>query len=209
MLTSAMTSIESLPDELWLLFMSFPSPIPLCRALFGLNSRVNALLHATLPRLVLNTSGHLFDRIHYADWLQLVNSEEEWCQWLLSSVQNVRLGKVFLDQLLLEAIDRRIQREAVYSLTITPFTSLRCLCIRYVARFGIDIIDFILPLTTTLRDFRLIFDDSVSDNLYFKNLNRITDHRLSFERMAFDAINGACGSEDEQHGALSQILGFV
>ncbi|CAF3458281.1 unnamed protein product, partial [Rotaria sp. Silwood2] len=43
------TILESLPNELWFLFMRFLAPIDLYRALAGLNYRINYLLTPVIP----------------------------------------------------------------------------------------------------------------------------------------------------------------
>lgn len=192
-----MTSIESMPDELWLLFMSFSSPIHLCRALFGLNRRVNALLRATLPRLVIDTSDHSLYRISYTEWLQLVENEQEWCRWLLSSLHNVRLGYSLL---------RKAHQRTLHSPILSRFSSLRRLCIQYMIGYEIEIVNIILSVATTLHDFRLIFQFFVSEDAYFQMIHMITDHRLSLERMAFEMMNGEFVQRQERDRRVPRSL---
>jgi hypothetical protein len=83
--------IELLPNEIWLLFMSFLSSIDLYRALFGLNYRINYLLFAMSPRPILDTSQRGSNSIRLSDMRQLFESKEDWSKCLLSSIDTIRL----------------------------------------------------------------------------------------------------------------------
>ncbi|CAF3873722.1 unnamed protein product, partial [Rotaria sp. Silwood1] len=84
-------SIELLPNELWLLFMSFLSPIDLYRALVGLNHRINCLVFAISPRSILDTSQYGSSSIRLSDMHQLLEGKDDWSKCLLSSIDTIRL----------------------------------------------------------------------------------------------------------------------
>ncbi len=77
-------SIELLPNELWLLFMSFLLPIDLYRALIGLNHRINGLVFTMSPCPILDTSQCSSNSIRLSDMRQLLEGKDDWSKCLLA-----------------------------------------------------------------------------------------------------------------------------
>ncbi|CAF4198862.1 unnamed protein product [Rotaria sp. Silwood2] len=182
---TTMKSIECLPNELWLLFMSFLPPIDLCRALAGLNHRINYLLSSMTPRPVLDTSQCAGDGICFSDLLQLIEGKDIWSQFLLSSIDTIRL----YDTLASDALCKYYQSPKHFSSNQTSFShlfpSLRRLYITGISD-KIEISQLFVPLSTTLCDVYFTFDAPMCRSSYYKVVNGFTDHGLSFYRMVFD-----------------------
>lgn len=181
---TTMKSIEYLPNEIWLLFMSFLSPIDLYRALAGLNHRINDLLSSMTPRPVLDTSQCAGDRICFSDLFQLIEGKDIWSQFLRSSIDTIRL----CDTLVSDALCNRYQTFSHL------FPSLRRLYISGKAANQIKISQLFIPLLTTLRDVHFIFDAPMDSSSYYEVVNGFTDHELSFYRMVFDVESGKFGN---------------
>ncbi|CAF3858132.1 unnamed protein product, partial [Rotaria sordida] len=182
---TTMKSIECLPNELWLLFMIFLPPIDLYRALAGLNHRINYLLSSMTPRPVLDTSQCAGDRICFSDLLQLIEGKDIWSQFLLSSIDTIRL----YDTLASDALCTHYQSPKHFSSNQTSFLhlfpSLRRLYITGISN-KIEISQLFVPLSTTLCDVHFTFDAPMCCSSYYKVVNGFTDHGLSFYRMVFD-----------------------
>ncbi|CAF3999389.1 unnamed protein product [Rotaria sp. Silwood1] len=171
---TTMKSIECLPNELWLLFMSFLPPIDLYRALAGLNHRINYLLSSMTPRPVLDTSQCAGDGICFSDLLQLIEGKDIWSQFLLSSIDTIRLYDTLASDTLFK-----------YYQSSKHFSSLRRLYITGISD-EIEISQLFVPLSTTLCDVYFTFDAPMCRSSYYKVVNGFTDHGLSFYRMVFD-----------------------
>ncbi|CAF3854305.1 unnamed protein product [Rotaria sp. Silwood1] len=171
---TTMKSIECLPNELWLLFMSFLPPIDLYRALAGLNHRINYLLSSMTPRPVLDTSQCAGDGICFSDLLQLIEGKDIWSQFLLSSIDTIRLYDTLASDTLCK-----------YYQSSKHFSSLRRLYITGISD-EIEISQLFVPLSTTLCDVYFTFDAPMCRSSYYKVVNGFTDHGLSFYRMVFD-----------------------
>jgi hypothetical protein len=178
-----MKSIECLPNELWLLFMSFLPAIDLYRAFVGLNHRINYLLSSMTPRPVLDITQCANDGICFSDLFQLIEGKDMWSQFLLSSIDTICL----YDTLASDAFCKYYQ-----SLNQTfsyLFPSLRRLYITGVCD-EIEILQLLVPSSTTLCDIHFTFDTSVCISPYYNVVNGFILHGLSFHRMVFDIEDG-------------------
>jgi hypothetical protein len=185
---TTMKSIEYLPNEIWLLFMSFLSPIDLYRALAGLNHRINDLLSSMTPRPVLDTSQCAGDRICFSDLFQLIEGKDIWSQFLRSSIDTIRLCGTLVS----DALCNRYQSpDQTFS---HLFPSLRRLYISGKAANQIKISQLFIPLLTTLRDVHFVLDAPMDSSSYYEVVNGFTDHELSFYRMVFDVESGEFGN---------------
>jgi hypothetical protein len=186
---TTMKSIEFLPNELWLLFMSFLPPIDLYRAFFGLNHRINYLLSSMTPRPVLDTSQCAGDRICFFDLLQLIEGKDMWSQFLLSSIDTIHL----YDTLASDAFRKYYQSPKHFSSNQTSFShlfpSLRRLYIKGICD-KIEISQLFVPLSTTLCDVHFTFDASVCSSSYYNVVFGFFNHGLSFYRMVFHVEDG-------------------
>jgi len=190
---TTMKSIEYLPNEIWLLFMSFLSPIDLYRALAGLNHRINDLLSSMTPRPVLDTSQCAGDRICFSDLFQLIEGKDIWSQFLRSSIDTIRLCGTLVS----DALCNRYQSPAQFFSDQTfshLFPSLRRLYISGKAANQIKISQLFIPLLTTLRDVHFVLDAPMDSSSYYEVVNGFTDHELSFYRMVFDVESGKFGN---------------
>jgi hypothetical protein len=179
-------SVESLPNELWLLFMSFLSPIDLYRALVGLNHRINCLLLAMSPRPILDTSQCGTSSIRSCDMRQLIDAKYDWSKHLLSSVDTIRLCGTLASDALCNDYHSPIQLSSINTSFSRLFPSLRRLYVTEKAIDRINISELLLPLSTSLRYIHITCDTSSESSSYFEILNTFTDHQLSFYSMAFD-----------------------
>ncbi|CAF0910062.1 unnamed protein product [Adineta steineri] len=180
--------IECLPNEIWLLFMSFLSPIDLYRALTGLNHRINDLLFSVTPRPVLDTSQYAGDRICFSDLFQLIEGKDIWSQLLRSSIDTIRLCGTLVSNALCNY--NRSPKQFLSNQTFSHlFPSLRRLYITGKAANQIIISQLFVPLSTTLRDVHFTFDAPFNSSSYYEVVNSFTNHQLSFYRMVFDVEN--------------------
>ena len=77
------TSIESLPNEIWLTFMSYLGAIDMFRAFSRLNCRINSLL--------TDTSQSDCNVIHFSDMCQFMEGNYLWSKHLRLSIDTIRL----------------------------------------------------------------------------------------------------------------------
>ncbi|CAF3941158.1 unnamed protein product [Rotaria sp. Silwood1] len=179
-------SIELLPNELWLLFMSFLSPIDLYRALVGLNHRINGLVFAMSPRPILDTSQCGSSSICLSDMRQLLEGKDDWSKCLLSSIDTIRLCGTLASDALCNNHHSLIQLSSINTSFSRLFSSLRRLYVTGEAINRINIVEMLLPLPTSLRYIHFTFDTPINSSSYLKMLNTFTDHQLSFYSMVFD-----------------------
>ena len=179
-------SIESLPNELWLLFMSFLSPIDLYRALIGLNHRVHSLLSIMTPRPVLDTSQCGSSAFRLSDIHQLIEAKCDWSKHLLSSIDTIRLCGTLLSDALCNHHDSPIQLSSINTSFSRLLPSLRRLYVTKKAIKRIKISELLLPLSTSLRYIHFTFTSPTDSSLYLKMLDTFTYHQLSFYSMLFD-----------------------
>jgi hypothetical protein len=190
MVMTTITSIESLPNELWLLFMSFLPSIDLYRALAGLNYRINYLLSAMPSRPILDTSQCDGDNIRFSDMRQLIEGKDCWSKCLLSSIDTIRLSGTLASDALCNHYQSPIQLSSTDTSFSILFSSLRRLYVTELALKQIHILKLLLPLPKSLRYVHLIFEDFSTSSSYFAMLHTFNDHQLSFYSMVFDVKNG-------------------
>ncbi|CAF1036735.1 unnamed protein product [Rotaria magnacalcarata] len=179
-------SIEWLPNELWLLFMSFLSSIDLYRALVGLNHRINGLVFAMSPRPILDTSQCDSSSIRLSDMRQLLEGKDDWSKYLLSSIDTIRLCGTLASDALCNNHHSLIQLSSINTSFSRLFPSLRRLYMTEGAIRRINIVEALLPLSTSLRYIHFTFGTPIRSSSYLKMLNTFTDHQLSFYSMVFD-----------------------
>ncbi|CAF0890764.1 unnamed protein product [Adineta steineri] len=191
-------SIECLPNELWLLFMSFLPPIDLYRALAGLNHRINYLLSSMTPRPVLDTSQCAGDGIYFSNLHQLIAGKDIWSQFLLSSIDTIRLYGTLAG----DALFKYYQSPKHLSSNPTSFShsfpSLRRLYITEISE-KIEVSQLLIPLSTTLSDVYFTFAAPMRRSSYYKVVNDFTNHSLSFYRMVFDVEDDDIGEDTNSY----------
>ena len=182
--------IESLPNELWLFFMSFLTPIDLYRALVGLNHRINGLLSVMASRLILDTSQCGGTHIRFSDMRQLIEGNDYWSKCLLSSIETIRLNGTLASDALCDHYQSPVQISSINTSFSILFSSLHRLYVTEEAMSRINILKLFLPLSKSLRYVHFTFKTFSTSSLYFKMLKTFTDHRLSFYSMIFDVKEG-------------------
>ncbi|CAF0941026.1 unnamed protein product [Rotaria sordida] len=189
-MTMATKSIECLPNELWLLFMSFLSPIDLYRALVGLNHRLDCLLFAMTPRPILDTSQCGDSSIRLSDMRQLLEGKDNWSKYLLSSIETIRLSGTLASDALSDHFQSPIQLSSINTSFSILFPSLRRLYVTEEAIHRIDILKLFLPLPKALRYVNFTFETSSTCSSYYETLYKFIVRGLSFYSMVFDVKNG-------------------
>ncbi|CAF4700123.1 unnamed protein product, partial [Rotaria sp. Silwood2] len=139
-MTMATKSIECLPNELWLLFMSFLSPIDLYRPLVGLNHRIDCLLFAMTPRPILDTSQCGDSSIHLSDMRQLLEGKDNWSKCLVSSIETIRLSGTLASDVLSDHYQSPIHLSSINTSFSILFPSLRRLYLTEEAINRIEIL---------------------------------------------------------------------
>ncbi|CAF3079705.1 unnamed protein product [Rotaria socialis] len=189
------TSLESLPNELWLLFMSFLTPINLYRALIGLNNRINCLIATMTSHLVLDTSQCANNSIRFSDMRQLLEGKDYWSKYLLSLIDTVRLTGTLASDVFCDQYRSPIEVPSMNTSFSILFPSLRRL---YVTEEAIDtrsLSRIFLPLSKSLRFFHFSAK-RFSMSCYFDILDTFTKHELSLTSMAFEVKNGCIRDDD-------------
>ncbi|CAF2937216.1 unnamed protein product [Rotaria sp. Silwood2] len=183
------TTLESLPNELWLLFMRFLAPIDLYRALAGLNYRINYLLTAVIPHPMLDTSECADNRIFFSDFYQLLEGKHYWSKCLLSAIDTIHLGDTLAGKILCNDSKSPVTLSSMNTLLSNLFPSLCRLYITEEVIDQINILQMVLPMRNSLRHLHLTFGGSSNDSLYTKIINKFIHHKLSFYSMIFDIKN--------------------
>ena len=169
------TSIESLPNELWLFMFKYLSSIDLFRAWIHLNHRIDELLFSIKScSIILDTSQINPNAVRFVDMQQLIQSEHSWAKRLRLSIDTLRLC---------DTIAADTFRHSI------PFPSVRQLFLTEAAIYKFDITDLLIPLSKTLRDIHITFRRLTDKSSYFQILNKLHEHKLSFYKMTFDVIH--------------------
>ncbi|CAF1071153.1 unnamed protein product [Adineta steineri] len=184
------TTLESLPNELCLLFMRFLAPIDLYRALVDLNYRINSLLTAMIPHPILDTSQCASSRILFSDFCQLLEGKHYWSKCLLPAIDTIHLGDTLAGKILCDDSKSPFTLSSMNTSLSNLFTSLCRLYITEEVINQTNILQMLLPMRNSLRHLHLTFGDSVHDSLYTKIINEFIHHKLSFYSMIFDINNG-------------------
>lgn len=171
------TSIESLPNELWLLVFNYLSSIDLFRAWNGLNHRIDSLLSLKPSSTILDTSQYNHNAVHFIDMQQFIQNEHSWSKRLRLSIDTVRL----CDTIATDAFNTKLS---------TMFPSLHRLILTEAAIYKFDIIDLLTPISKTLRHLHITFRRLTDKSSYFQTLSQFHEHQLSFYSMTFDVIHG-------------------
>jgi hypothetical protein len=182
--------IELLPNELWLLFMSFLSPIDRYRALVDLNHRINCLIFAMSPRPILDTSQCGSSSIRLTDMRQLLEGKDDWSKCLLSSIETIRLCGTLASGALCNQHHSPIQLFSINTSFSRLFPSLRRLYMTEEVISRMNLAEMLLPLSTSLRYIHFTLNTPMYSSSYLKMLNTFTDHQLSFYSMVFDVEDG-------------------
>jgi hypothetical protein len=184
------TSLDSLPNELWLLFMRFLSPIDLYRALTGLNSRINSLLTVMIPRPMIGISQYGSTCIRFADMRELIEGQHYWAKCLLSAIDTIYLR----DTLVTDVLCHRFSFLFTLPSMKTPLSVLfPSLCRLYITQEVInrnDILQMVLSMKDSLRYLHLAFETYSPFSKYTKIINAFIQHKLSFYSMIFDIRDG-------------------
>jgi hypothetical protein len=188
-MTMVTKCIECLPNELWLLFMSFLSPIDLYRALVGLNYRIDCLLFVTTPRPILDTS-QCNSSIRLSDMRRLLERKDNWSKCLLSSIETIRLSGTLASDTLSDHDKSHIQLSSINTSFSILFPSLRRLYVTEEATDQIDILKLFLPLPKALRYINFTFKTASTSSSYYETLYKFIVHGLSFYSMIFNIKNG-------------------
>jgi hypothetical protein len=178
---TTMISIESLPNELWLLFMIYLTSIDVFRSLLGLNHRINCLLFSMPSRLVLDTSQCGESGVPFSDIRQLIKGKDYWSKCLLSSIDTIRLSDTLTSYALCNHF------KSTMSIFSILFSSLRRL---YMTEGAIDRINISKLLFSLPKSLSYVHFTFGWFSPYFKILHTFIDHQVSFYSMVFDVKNG-------------------
>ncbi len=200
--------IESLPDELWLLFMNYLTSIDLFRSLLDLNHRINCLLFAMPSRLVLDTSQSGGSGIRFADMRQLMEGKDDWSKCLLSSIETIRLSGTLASDAFYNHYQSLVQFSSCNTSCSNLFPSLRRLYVSEKAVHRVTILELLLQLSKSLHYVHITFPSSSTNWSYFKMLHMLSVHQLSFYSMAFDVKNGKYSQSVDQIVRIPEINGI-
>jgi hypothetical protein len=185
------SSLESLPNELWLLLMRYLSSFDLFRALVGLNYHIDCLL-LSIRSPFLDTSPHI--GIRFCEMYQLLEGKHDWSQHLLSSIEIIRLGGTHASDILCKHCHAS-SMEIFSSFSVNNnisfsnlFPSLRRLYVTEKAIKRVSILKLLLPISNSLRYVYLTFESFAEYPSYVATINNFIQHRLSFYSMTFDIV---------------------
>jgi hypothetical protein len=183
-------SIESLPNEIWLLFMNYLTSIDLFRSMFGLNHRINCLLVSISSHLVLDTFQCGKSGIRFSDMRQLIEGNNYWSKCLLSSIDTIRLSGTLSSDALCSHWQSPIPLSSRNTSFSILFSSLRRLYVTGKAIKRSTITELLVPLSKSLRYIHVTFQSHTKSSQYFEMLHTINDHQVSVYSMVFNVKNG-------------------
>ena len=139
-------SLESLPNEVWLLFMCFLAPIDLYRALAGLNYRIDDVLISMIPRPMLDTSQCGSNRICFSDLRQVIEGKHYWSKRLRLAIDSVCLTGTLASNALRDQLQCPVMESSIDTSFSTLFPSLCRLYITEEAIDHINVLQMVLPM---------------------------------------------------------------